>query len=156
MTTEMIIALVALGIVVLLALLVAVPKLVLHMMKRPLESRIGEVYGEHDVLLKDLEVNSLGLESNGVFQLRGNGALVLTRTQLHFFQFLPRREVKIPLEVITEISFTRSHLGKAMVNKLLKVRFARDGQADSIAWYVRDPDAWKERIEEVRTALLSH
>jgi hypothetical protein len=121
-------------------------------MKKPLEARIAAQYAEHEVLLKDLGANSFGLESKGVFQLRGNGALVLTASHLHFFQFLTKREVRIPLGAITELGFTHTHLGKATTRNLLKVRFEEGGKADSIAWYVNDPQAWKERIEEARAA----
>jgi hypothetical protein len=105
--------------------------------------------------MKDLTANSFGLESAGVWQARGNGALVLTATDLRFFKFVSKSDLRIPLDAITDVTFTKSHLGKATIHDLLKVRFAVDGQADSIAWYVTDPRAWKERIEEVRAARPS-
>ena len=147
MTTLEIIGLVALGLVVVLAI---VSKLVLHLMKAPLETRIAAHYGPDEILMKDLAANSFGLESKGVWQGRGNGALVLTKDYLHFFRFVRGADLRVPLEAITELSFTKSHLGKATIYDLLKVRFSVDGPMDSIAWYLTDPTAWKNTIEELK------
>ena len=150
MTTLEIIGLATLGVVVALLLLSAVSRLVLYFMKGPLEARIAAHYGPDELLMQDLAANSLGLESKGVWQGRGNGGLVLSEEYLHFFRFLPRAETRVPLGAITELSFVRSHLGKATIYDLLKVRFSVDGQTDSIAWYLTDPKSWKNRIEELR------
>jgi hypothetical protein len=82
-----------------------------------------------------------------VFQLRGNGALVLTGTQLLFFMFIPKKEFRVPLESITDVSLVKSHLGKATIYDLLKVRFSADGKADSLAWYVPNAAEWKNDLE---------
>ena len=150
MWTAIIIGSITLGVIAFLLVLSLLAKLVLHSLKGPLEARIAEHYGPDDILMKDLGANSFGLESRGVRQWRGNGGLVLTADGLHFFQFLPRRDLRIPLAAITEITFPRSHLGKATIYDLLKVRFSVDGKPDSIAWYLADPRAWQERIEELR------
>ena len=101
-------------------------------------------------LMKDLTANSFGLESAGVWQVRGNGGLVLTEKALHFFMFLPQRDLRVPLDAITELTLTKSHLGKATIYDLLKVRFSAEDKTDSIAWYLTDPQAWKDRIEELK------
>jgi hypothetical protein len=147
--TALIVSVVGLGVLV----AIIVPKLVLHFMKRPLETRIAGRYQQQEILMQDLGANSFGLESAGVLQARGNGGLVLTGKYLHFFLFVPKREVCIPLDAITELTLTKSHLGKATIYDLLKVRFAKDGKADSIAWYLADPQAWKSRIEQLRAAV---
>ena len=152
MTTTMIVGLVALGIVAIVLVVVATSRLVLHFMKGPLQARIAAHYRPDEVLMQDLAANSFGLESRGVWQGRGNGALVLTDRYLHFFRFVPGADLRVPLGVVTELAFTRSHLGKATIHDLLKVRFTVDGKPDSIAWYLTDPRAWKERIEAVRAA----
>ena len=85
-----------------------------------------------------------------MWQGRGNGALVLTDQYLHFFRFVSGADLRIPLRAIAELAFTQSHLGKATIHDLLKVRFTVDGQPDSIAWYLTDPRAWMERIEAVQ------
>jgi hypothetical protein len=152
MTTLEIIGLVALVVVVIVLVFVAVPKLVLHLMKAPLEARIAAHYGPDEVLMKDLAANSFGLESKGVWQGRGNGGLVLTKDYLHFFQFVRGADLRVSLGAITELSFTKSHLGKATIFDLLKVRFSVDGTTDSIAWYLTDPTAWKDKIEELKAS----
>jgi len=151
MSTPLIIGLMLGVVLALLALpvLLVVSRLVLRMMVGPLEDRIAAHHGPDEILMKDLTANSFGRESAGVWQVRGNGALVLTAECLHFFMFLPRRELRVPLDAITELTFTRSHLGKATIFDLLKVRFNSEGKSDSIAWYLADPATWKRRIEEL-------
>ncbi len=149
MTTLEIICLVALGVVALLFILSAVSKLVLHLIQGPLEARIAADYGPNEIFMKDLSANSFGLESRGVWQGRGNGGLVLTRDTLHFYRFVRGGDVCVPLQLVTDVSFTKSHLGKATIYDLLKVQFSIDGRPDSIAWYLSDPKGWKDRIEEL-------
>lgn len=149
MTTLEIIGLVALGVVVSVLVLGVVSNLVLHVLKGPLEARIAAHYGTAEILMTDLKANSFGLKSVGVWQVRGNGGLVLTAECLHFFMFLPKRDLRVPLDAITEITFTKSHLGKATMFDLLKVRFSVEDRSDSIAWYLTDPKEWKNRIEEL-------
>jgi hypothetical protein len=150
MGTATTIVLIALGVLAITLVVAVVGKLTLHLMRRPLEARIGAHYDPDEILMKDLAANSFGLESKGVWQGRGNGGLVLTRDYLHFFRFVPGADLRVPLAVITELSFTKSHLGKATIYDLLRVRFSLDGQTDSIAWYLTDPTAWKHRIEELK------
>lgn len=152
MTAIQIIAWIALGTVGIAIVLVVVPKIVFSLLRRPLEARIAANYQPGEILLKDLRANCFGLESAGVWQLRGNGGLVLTAECLHFFMFVPKREFRVPLDAITELTFTKSHLGKATIYNLLKVRFTSDGKSDSIAWYLTNPTAWKNKIEELKSA----
>jgi hypothetical protein len=150
MTTEIVIGLVAVLVVIALLAAAVTAKIVLGLMRGPLESRIAAHYKPDEVIMKDLKANSFGLESAGVMQLRGNGGLVLTQKQLHFFMFVPKREICIPLSAISEFTFTKSHLGKATIYDLLKVRFSSEGESDSVAWYVTDPAAWKSKIEQLQ------
>jgi hypothetical protein len=150
MQTSTIILLVVAGVVGVVFLLSVISKLTLHFIKRPLEARIAAHYVADEILMKDLTANSFGQESLGVFQARGNGGLVLTADCLHFFMFLPKRDLRIPLDAITDISFTKTHLGKATIYDLLKVRFSANGASDSIAWYLTEPTEWKSKIEELK------
>lgn len=154
MGTATIIGLVALGVIAITLVVSVVAKLVLQLMKRPLEARIAAHYGPDEVLVKDLAAVSFGVESRGVWQGRGNGGLVLTADGLHFFRFVPGSDLRVPLGAITELAFTRSHLGKATIYDLLKVRFFVNDQMDSIAWYLTDPKAWKNRIEALKAGRL--
>lgn len=135
---------------------VVVRKLGLRLMKPMLEARIAAHHDPDEILLKDLGANSFGQDSQGVWQVRGNGGLVLTPECLHFFMFLPKRDLCVPLDTITEMTITKSHLGKATVFDLLKVRFSMDNKSDSIAWYLNDPTAWKNRIEQLKAERATH
>ena len=156
METATTIGLIALGVVAIVLVMSGVTKLTLRLMKRPLETRITALYGPDEILMKDLAANNFGLESWGVWQGRGNGALVLTMDCLHFFRFVSAGDVRVPLKAITEVTFTKTHLGKATIYDLLKVRFAVDDKPDSIAWYLTDPKAWKSRIEELKAGKAAH
>ena len=148
--TTTVIGLVVLGVIVITLVASVMSKVVLYLLKGPLEDRIAAQYRPDEILMKDLKANSFGLESVGVFQFRGNGGLVLTGKQLHFFMFLPKSDILVPLDAITEITFTKRHLGKATIYDLLKVHFSADGKRDSIAWYLTDPKAWKNKIEALK------
>ena len=78
MTSLEIIGLVVVGVVVVLLVLSALSKFVLHIMKGPLEARIAAHYGQDEILLKDLKANSFGvrfvvtsLGSDPVYGFRG-------------------------------------------------------------------------------------
>lgn len=143
----MIILAVVIAALMLVALIfVLLPALLMRSLGPALQERIGEVYQPQQVLYQDLKALTFGLQSKGVFQARGNGALVLTARELHFFQFTPRRDIRIPRDAITEIKVVRSHLGKTIGRKLLYVGFTLDGQADSMAWYVTDVQTWIAKL----------
>ncbi len=154
-TTEaiaLVTALILFSVVSMIVVSSVLARFTLQMIRGPLQARIDAVYAPAAIVRSDLRALSLGRESVGVWQVRGNGALVLTREQLHFFMFVPQKDLRIPISTISEISFTHGHLGKATPYKLLKVHFVADGVADSIAWYVPDPDGWQTAIETLRGA----
>ena len=135
--------LLAVGVAALVALLfVVVPAVTLRLVARSLLPRIAARTRPGEVLLQDLKANSLGQTSRGVTQARGNGGLVLTPSELLFFQALPPRELSIPLGQITEVKTVRSQLGKTYFRDLLFVAFRTESGPDSVAWYVRDLAAW--------------
>ena len=76
-----IIALVIVGIAI---MFIVVPAVTLRVLARSLRPRIAAALPGGEILLQDSRANSLGLQSWGVFQQRGNGALVLTPTDLWF------------------------------------------------------------------------
>jgi hypothetical protein len=93
--------------------------------------------------------NFFGTESRGVMQIRGNGILLLTDTDLVFGMFRPSREFLIPLANIVKIELVDSHLTKTVFQPLLKVYFTNDeGDADSVAWWVANPTEWKNLLEK--------
>jgi hypothetical protein len=96
-----------------------------------------------ELLLEEPGANSLGVESAGPRQVRGNGNLALTEEELLFAQWVPQRLVRIPRRSIVEVSTAKTHLGKWIGRPLLKVTWTReDGVEDSIALWVRDLDRW--------------
>ena len=145
-----VIGLVAVAALVLTLAAGLISKVVLALIKGPLEARIAAQHGPDEILMQDLRANCFGRESAGVGQFRGNGGLVLTAKQLHFFMVLPKSDIDIPLAAITELAIVKNHLGKATPYDLLKVNFLAHGRPDSIAWYLTEPKAWKNRIESLR------
>jgi hypothetical protein len=100
------------------------------------------------VLMRD-GACSFGRESHGVTQIRGNGILALTDTELWFRMLLPARTTTVPVSAITAIETPRSHLGKGTIRPLLKVRFTTDHGEDAIAWSVANLDRWIAKLEQL-------
>lgn len=93
--------------------------------------------------------NFFGIESHGAMQIRGNGILLLTNTNLVFGMFRLTREVLIPLTKIEKIELAESHLTKTVFQPLLKVYFTNEaGDADSVAWWLANPTEWKNVLEK--------
>ena len=128
------------------AISLAGPLLTLAILKRHLGRRVAAGVDRSSILGEDYQANFFGVESAGVLQMRGNGALVLTDTALEFFMAVPSRRFTIPLEEVTGVELVRSHLGKTVFRDLLKVSFRRGGAHDSMAWWVPDAAAWRDRI----------
>lgn len=96
-----------------------------------------------DLLREEQGANSLGVESAGKTQLRGNGNLALTEEELLFAQWIPNRVTRIPRASILEVRTAKSHLGKRLGRPLLKVVWTNErAEQDSIALWVRDLDGW--------------
>jgi hypothetical protein len=109
--------------------------------------RRAEGHFEGLTLLRESDANSLGVESAGRWQVRGNGNLALTEDELLFAQWVPNRLVRILRDSIVEVTTARSHLGKWIGRDLLKVVWTTDlGTQDSIGIWVRDLDGWLEAL----------
>ncbi|MCL5037147.1 MAG: hypothetical protein M1269_08535 [Chloroflexi bacterium] len=120
--------------------------------KKKLRQKVEEKFNEEDIILRYYGANFFGRKSKGVGQLRGNGALVLTRNELWFFQGITGMEISIPLKNIKSITFPKSFLGKTIFRPLLCVEYISDEGEDSIAWAMPDPENWKEAIERAKPA----
>jgi GNAT superfamily N-acetyltransferase len=107
----------------------------------PLRRRAARHFASVDVLRED-DANTFGVESRSAFQVRGNGTLVLTADELLFAQWVPDRLVRIPRAQITEVTTTRSWLGKTIGRQLLLVRWTAAADGDAIALWVKDLDGW--------------
>ncbi len=130
-------------------------RITLGLVRSNLVSRVRARYRPDQILLEDRGANFFGRQSAGVLQVRGNGSLVLTATDLHFFMLVPKSEICIPLSSIREMTITKHHLHKVTPFDLLKLVFSESDQIDSIAWYLSDPIMWKKRIEALQADGLS-
>lgn len=133
----------------LVLMFVVAPRLVLRTVRPRLQRRVSAVHPS-GVLLQDLGALGLGLQSKGVRQWRGNGALVLTATELHWLQLVTKTELRVPRTAITAVTTVRSHLGKSVNRDLLHVAFTVDGRDDAMAWYVDDLPAWLDALDATR------
>lgn len=132
---------------------VVVPKVMLTKVQAALERRIAEEVPADQIVRADVLVVSLGLQSRGVTTARGNGALVLTPTELRWLQLKPRaNDVTIALASITAVTTADSHLGKSYGKPLLHVSFTDDGTPDSMAWYTTDVPGWIESLSRATGA----
>jgi len=94
--------------------------------------------------------NFFGLESLGVWKIRGNGVLLLTKEELIFGMWKPKRDLLILVRNIIEISNPKSHMHRSVFRPLLKIVFKNErGESDSAAWYVRELDKWNQILNEL-------
>lgn len=92
-----------------------------------------------------------GQESRGVMQMRGNGTLILTDSDLIFEMWVPNTKFRIPLRSIQSLENPTSFLGKSRFTPLLKVVYTNaQGTTDAMAWQVRDLSGWMRWISEAR------
>ncbi|MBN1328310.1 MAG: hypothetical protein JXA54_02440 [Candidatus Heimdallarchaeota archaeon] len=107
-------------------------------------------FEEKDIIRVFAGANFFGQESSGVWQIRGNGVLLLTPDELYFEMWMPKRKTSIPIPSIIKVEATKWHIGKTKNRLLLKVIFTNEsGQTDSAAWLVRDLDQWINAIQKL-------
>jgi len=134
-------AIAILGVILLVVLFLAVIVIPIRRRARQVRAGVEEELG--DTAERSGTVLGLGLESRGPTQVRGNGQLVLTTDELHFRQWVPNRETRIPLAAVTAVETKRWWLGKSVGSRLLCVRWRTpEGGEDAMAWQVRDLDRW--------------
>lgn len=139
-------ALIIVSIVAGLAMFLVVPAIVFRVAGPKLNDRVGKVYASEAIVFSENRASNFGLESKGSTQQRGNGALVLTANELHFFQLIPKSDFRIPLDKIKKVDAVRTHLGKTVGRKLLYVSFTVEGGEDAVAFSVSDIDAWLSKL----------
>jgi hypothetical protein len=120
-------------------------------LRRRTREHIRRKFAGKLIVRDSIGANFFGRLSVGMGQIRGNGVLVLTPDELYFMMFVPRREVTIPLDRITSVSTPRSHLGKTVGIKLLRVDFASESGEDAVAWAVQRLGQWVADLERYRT-----
>ena len=134
-----------------LLVVMAVVRIALAWLRRRTYEHIRRKYAGKLIVRESIGANFFGRTSLGMGQVRGNGALVLTPGELYFMMFVPRRELTIPLDRITFLSTPRSHLGKTVVMKLLRVDFTSESGEDAAAWAVQDPGQWVSDLRRYQT-----
>lgn len=116
--------------------------------RKKLEDHLQKKYDKNEIIAATTSANFFGLQSKGVKQARGNGALILTRKELCFIRALPFKEFIIPLSSVLKISLPTAFNGKSVFSKLLCIHFQTHSDFDAMAWAVKNPEAWKQSIEK--------
>lgn len=139
------------GVVVILLVL----RLVLGSFRKKLLQRIRQQFAGKRILKSDLNTVFLGQLSSGLAQIRGNGALILTKDQLCFLLAVPARDICIPLRKIKKISRQKSFLSKTIGKDLIVVEFESEKLADDqVAFAVKDLEEWEAGIKDFALAEL--
>ena len=140
---------VTIGLIVLFCLL----RLILSTVRSNLQDQIRDRFPPEDILAATIRANFFGQQSKGGRQIRGNGALVLTRDTVYFLRAVPRKEYTIGMDAITAVSLPRSFNGKSILfYPLLCIHYTTCGGSDAMAFAVKKPDAWKAAIEKLVSA----
>ncbi|MBJ8341163.1 hypothetical protein JGU71_19945 [Antrihabitans sp. YC3-6] len=137
--------------VVVLSVIVVVLKVVVGRVRKSSAAKIESQFSPTDIVRADPLANFFGLESKGGAQVRGNGALVLTRTMVWFSRAGGSVPLEIPLAAVREVDAVKTHAGKSVGRRLLWIRFETDRGFDSVAWFVRDVDDWITAIRATRS-----
>lgn len=124
-------------------------RLAFKYIQKRLEKHIVQNFNQHEIISATTNANFFGFKSIGYKQIRGNGAIVLTKEALCFVRALPFQEHIIPLDKVKEISLPTSFNGRSIFKKLLCVHYQVGGQEEAIAWAVNSPEKWKVSIENI-------
>ncbi len=142
---------VILGLLLLLILL----RIILRQVRSSLKTYIREHFDKTEILKSTVSANYFGRQSLGGRQVKGNGALVLTKDTLYFKRAVPHLEIIIPLTSILEISMPRSFNGRSVGGKLLCVEYKKEQEQDAIAWSLPGTGEWVFELKKRCTHLSS-
>lgn len=113
--------------------------------------QILENFNEEDLILVSKSANFFGVESKGSKQIRGNGVLILSKDELYFQMWLPKRIVRISLKKIKRVTSTTHHLRKTKFVDLLKIEYINNkGEGDSAVWWVKDLQEWIIKLKALK------
>ena len=136
----------AIGIALVLVLVVLFIRM--RKIRKECRATLAKRYNSEDIICHDNTANYFGMESYRGKQIRGNGVLVLAQRELYFLRLLPKMELCIPLKRIKRVVTPSSFLGKSVPKPLLKVDYQDgDGTLNSVAWYVKDLDTFKNSLK---------
>ncbi|NPD90286.1 MAG: hypothetical protein HGN29_16360 [Asgard group archaeon] len=121
--------------------------------KFPFKKRKREIiakFQNEEILEISFFSNFYGVASKKFKQVRGNGVLILTKEEIFFGMFIPKKEIKIPLKSIIEVKTPKWFLGKTRFRPVLVIDFINEeGKTDSAAWEVRNINGWKSRLKRL-------
>lgn len=124
------------------------------MVKKLFQKRTNEIldkFKDKDIIISTNNANFFGQQSLKSFQIRGNGVLVLTKEELYFEMWHPKKIVQIPITAIIKIESTKSFIHKTFFRKLLKIIFQNEnGEEDATVWWVSSLNDWIEKIENTK------
>ncbi len=106
-------------------------------------------FGENDLIKVSRNANFYGQESQGLKQIRGNGVLTVTPSDVIFYMWLPKRKIIISRREITSLEIVTKFLRKIRLGrKLLKINFINNqGRPDAVAWDINDMDQWFQLLK---------
>ena len=121
--------------------------LVYSRVRKHLEMIVTEKFKKEEVLGATTRANFLGVASRRGVEVRGNGAIVLTRDAFFFFRAVPAKEYSVPIDSIKKVSMPKSFNGRSVMRPLLCLHYSTDSGEDAMAFALQDPGKWKEAIE---------
>lgn len=96
-----------------------------------------------------------GLESMGEKGvIRGIGFIILTDRDLRVTRATPSAAWCIPFPQIKSVMIRPTFLGKTGQTPFIVVRFVKDGQADRLAFQVKEFEAWSEALAQAAQVSL--
>ncbi|MHA1111328.1 MAG: hypothetical protein ACTSRE_09515 [Promethearchaeota archaeon] len=116
------------------------------------KKRIKEIFEPFEgvpMVISAQNVNYFGQESKGLGQVRGNGSLILTDSELYYEMWAPKRVLRIPRNSILRVEnpSPKWHLKKSKSRPLLKIHFRNEkGEEDSAAWIVPHLEQWIQHV----------
>jgi len=100
---------------------------------------IGRKFEGREILYSSPGASYFGRESAGLWQVRGNGDLIITPDEVYFEMWFPKRILVIPMHSVVSVETPKSFKGRSVFRPLLKISFSDEiGRKDSVAWYVKD------------------
>ena len=138
---------ITLSVIVFVCVLLLVLKLVVRGVQQRLAREIQWKFSPDEMVAATTRANFVGQKSCGLKQIRGNGALVLTKEKLYFLMAVPRREYDIPIHQIKSVKLQKSFLGKMVLCPILCVEYGDGEDTDVLGWIVPDWERWKQGIE---------
>lgn len=115
-------------------------------LRRKLGEMVTESFLADEIRAIELYAAFAGIESEGKYQRKGRGALVLTDTELWFRRDSEGMPLRLPLGGIIDVETVRFYLGRKRAAPMIKVTFHAELGRDSAAWKVDRPQQWHHEL----------